>query len=155
MKSIEEREFCNPKFWKKQIKEAGADPRRAIQSVGNWDETEKGHQKFLDKFIGGKVLDVGCGYGRVIDFLPDKVTDYTGIDISPDFIKRAKEKYPKHKFVLGDIRETKFKDKEFDWALVIGVRGNLYWEKMLKEIKRISKKILTMQLSKPDDYEIL
>jgi SAM-dependent methyltransferase len=49
----------------------------------------------LDRFIqlreGERVLDIGCGPGYVLDFMPS--VDYVGFDIEPSYIAYAKKHY--------------------------------------------------------------
>jgi SAM-dependent methyltransferase len=40
---------------------------------------------------GQRVLDIGCGTGDILEYLPD--VDYTGYDISQDYIDRAKRRF--------------------------------------------------------------
>ena len=149
-----EHPFCTPEFWRKRIKESKT-LRDAIQGVSDWDATLKGHKVILDKFIKGRVFDAGCGYGRIIEYLPDTVTDYVGMDITPEFIEEAKRRYPEHRFKLGDIRRTTFYNKEFDWAIAIGMANdNRPWHEMEKELIRVAKNVLLLWLSKPDKYFI-
>lgn len=54
--------------------------------------------------LGEKVLDVGCGTGILLDYLP--VHDYLGIDISPGMIAFAKEKYPDRLFIVKEMEEA-------------------------------------------------
>jgi trans-aconitate methyltransferase len=57
---------------------------------------------------GKNILDVGCGLGDFYKFFIAKniQVDYTGIDIVPDFINRAKEKFPGTKFRVENILST-------------------------------------------------
>lgn len=50
-----------------------------------------------------RVVDLGCGTGLLLDLVPLASTSYTGIDISPAMLDRAREKHPGHRFVVGDI----------------------------------------------------
>jgi len=62
------------------------------------------------------LLDVGCGYGSLVQLLPKCI--YKGIDIVPDFVSRAREQYPLNHFELTDI------DSEpgcYDWCVLLGV----------------------------------
>src|SRR3990167_3252247 len=46
-----------------------------------------------DFYPQGKILDVGCGFGTLVDFLnPAQVKNYLGIDVSEEVIKKAKFK---------------------------------------------------------------
>jgi len=66
-----------------------------------------------------KILDFGCGLGDLYDFLQSNkiITDYHGIDITPEFIEEAKKKYPNGKFLLGDIFDVK---EKYDYVFASG-----------------------------------
>lgn len=48
-------------------------------------------RKFVKPFPGMKVLDIGCGPGDILTYLPD--VDYRGFDISEEYISQAREKF--------------------------------------------------------------
>lgn len=50
---------------------------------------------------GKRVLDLGCGGGTMASLLADRT--YTGIDISPEMIRLAREKAPHTTFMQGSI----------------------------------------------------
>lgn len=81
---------------------------------------------FADKYIryegGQKILDIGCGPADMLEFLP-RNTEYTGIDSSPDYIAKAKIRYPGVKLICGDITNPLFylEDCSFDTVFLIGV----------------------------------
>ncbi|NMB57065.1 class I SAM-dependent methyltransferase, partial [Candidatus Beckwithbacteria bacterium] len=52
---------------------------------------------------GMKVLDVGCGSGRLLAELRGKQIDYLGLDFSQELLKQAKNQYKSRKFLLRDI----------------------------------------------------
>lgn len=75
-------------------------------------DTEKGYNLISEKFAqtrnhlwkdlefigsyckkGDKVLDFGCGNGRLLDFLGKKDIDYTGVDISAKLLKEAQHQF--------------------------------------------------------------
>lgn len=73
---------------------------------------------------GMTVLDVGCAQGGFAAVLGEHLEtfSYTGVDINPDMVLRAREKYPDHTFhrvpegdlsVLGAAR--------FDLVLILGI----------------------------------
>lgn len=49
----------------------------------------------LDKYVkeGDKVLDIGCGNGRLYRFLATKNINYTGLDVSSKLIRIARETF--------------------------------------------------------------
>jgi 2-polyprenyl-3-methyl-5-hydroxy-6-metoxy-1,4-benzoquinol methylase len=61
---------------------------------------------------GSRVLDVGCGNGRLLTELSSKKIDYLGIDISKGLIELAKQRFPSRRFLIRDITE------EESWARI-------------------------------------
>lgn len=76
----------------------------------------------IDKFLallpkGAKVLDIGCGPGTFTKYLVEKGFDAEGIDLSSEMLRIAKEKVPKAKFTLMDMRELAYSNEDFDGLL--------------------------------------
>ena len=67
---------------------------------------------------GAKILDAGCGSGRFCKLMKDKGFLTTGIDLSSELIRLAKESYPELEFIEGDLRSLPFENQSFDgvWA---------------------------------------
>ena len=67
---------------------------------------------------GIDVLDVACGTGVLFsDYLKRGVASLTAIDLSPEMIRIARQKYPQVRVLCGDAEQTAF-DRCFD-AVVI------------------------------------
>jgi SAM-dependent methyltransferase len=49
-------------------------------------------QEFLRPFDGARILDIGCGTGSLLDYLPAKV-DYVGYDLNRAYIESARARY--------------------------------------------------------------
>lgn len=83
-----------------------------------------------------KVLDIGCGNGRLYQALRDKQIDYLGIDFSKKLIKIAREKYPKTRFRVGEISKNKtWNDlKNFDICFCIAVLHHIPGDKLRLQI---------------------
>ena len=63
------------------------------------------------------LLDCGCGTGPMIELLHGKYPDkhYTGLDLTPDMIRKAQEKeLPNTRFVVGDCENLPFEPETFD-----------------------------------------
>ncbi len=93
---------------------------------------------------GDKVLDLGCGNGRLLELFQDRPIDYVGCDNSELLLKIAQQKYPGNKFVLTDGINLPFVDNEFDKIFCIAVLhhipGDELRRKFLKEARRVLKK---------------
>lgn len=71
---------------------------------------------YLDKVLtylpkGAKVLDLGCGTGRLTNYIYKKGFDVKGLDLSNNMLQIAKSNYPKIKFIKKDIRKLNYKKK--------------------------------------------
>ncbi len=89
---------------------------------------------------GDKILDAGCGNGRIIDTFRGKDIDYIGFDSNNKLIKLAKENFPDRKFkVLDILNSNKLNENGFDYIFSIAVLhhipGNNLRIKVLKDLK--------------------
>jgi cyclopropane fatty-acyl-phospholipid synthase-like methyltransferase len=75
---------------------------------------------------GNKVLDIGCGPGDILPFLPG--VDYMGLDISSEYIEAAKKRFGSAgRFYCVDVGMTDLKGEQgrFDLVLATGVLHHL------------------------------
>lgn len=73
---------------------------------------------------GLSVLDVGCAQGGFAGVLAEHLDDfsYTGIDINPEMIERARSRHPGHDFhVAPDGDWSMLAGRRFDLVLVLGI----------------------------------
>ena len=97
---------------------------------------------FIDYIqAGDKVLDVGCGNGRLLDLLKEAKVDYLGVDFSENLIEAARGKYPEAKFQVLDLFELEKLNERFDAVLCISVLNHFPYEDQAKIIKNISSVI--------------
>lgn len=91
-----------------------------------------------------KILDLGCGNGRLVDLFKEIDVLYTGADTSKELLKIAQSKYPKRGFVLTDPLKLPFDSNSFDLVFNLAVLHHLpsieTRLKYLKEIRRVLKK---------------
>ena len=92
-----------------------------------------------------KVLDIGCGTGRVTKLISKKTKKVIGIDFSNEMIQIAKKTLKNAKnieYKKVDIsKKLPFKDNSFDKVTAILVLNHIKYNKRLfKEIYRILKK---------------
>lgn len=105
-----------------------------------WEEL-----KFLKEYVISreKILDLGCGNGRLYELFEEMSVDYYGVDISEKLIEIAKSRHPKDKFQVADALSLPFPDNFFDKIFSIAVLHHIPSEKLkiqfLKEAKRVLK----------------
>jgi 2-polyprenyl-6-hydroxyphenyl methylase/3-demethylubiquinone-9 3-methyltransferase len=92
------------------------------------------------------VLNVGCGYGRILNLLKTNCVKIIGIDISEDCVKKCKKKFKNSRNTSVskiDISNTNFESNYFDKIILdFNFLGNIsksQREKSLEEIRRILK----------------
>ena len=110
------------------------------QSIFDYKKEFQFYNKLLKKYKCKKILEIGCGSGNLAPFFLKVGYDYIGLDLFKEMIKIAKEVEPKAKFVQGDMRNLKLKDK-FDAILITG-RSFTYMttnEDVMSALKSINK----------------
>ncbi len=55
--------------------------------------------------LGGRVLELGCGGGRLTGYLAELASDTEGVDVSEEMLSYARGRYPKATFRRGDVRD--------------------------------------------------
>lgn len=136
----------------KQLEKQGVDlndvGRKDIAGVDEFHVRGATVSKELAKTIdlkGLSILDVGCGLGGPCRMLADEYgCAATGIDLSAEFVRTAKELSKlvkldhKTRFFQGDATELPFKDNAFDAVWTQHVQMNVPdKEKLYSEIHRV------------------
>jgi len=106
-----------------------------------WRELE-----FLKDYIAlnDKVLDVGCGNGRLLDLFEGTSIEYTGVDSSKELIAIAKrERGASATFVHADALSLPFKGNSFDAVFSIAMLHHIPSKenrvKCITEVYRVLK----------------
>ena len=110
----------------------------------NWPEIEE-----LIKYVrkGDKILDLGCGNGRLYKILKNKKIEYTGVDISKKLIEIAKKELSDQestqpKFFVGDALNLLLKNHEFDIIFAIALLHHIPTQRLQLKVLRNCFKIL-------------
>ncbi|TQN40758.1 methyltransferase family protein [Blastococcus colisei] len=66
-----------------------------------------GEARLVDAMLtrGARVLDAGCGTGRVSGFLVDAGHEIVGVDGDPALIAEAQQQHPGGRWLVGDLAE--------------------------------------------------
>lgn len=93
-----------------------------------WENQEAQELRFkvLERVIfpHASILDVGCGLGNLYDYLRNRGYNfgYTGVDILPEMIFRAKEKNPQQEFLCTNIfTDDLLASRKFDIVYASGI----------------------------------
>lgn len=158
----------DPNFWKERW-EANKDgePHRAVFhcSIGQFQAIEETHRRILAELVqpNDKILDAGCGYGRLLTLLPENWHgEYLGVDISYDLLEEAVRRHPTRTFLHVSLKNMQdVSNKYFDWAVLISIRqmiigqvGEEDWRDINRELVRTCKRILYLEYDVNDKGEI-
>jgi len=91
----------------------------------------------LKNLKGKKILDLGCGTGRLIPILSGEII---GADVSEKMLAIAKKRFPKIKFLKEDALNLSFEDESFDAVvcafLIVHIKDPA---KLFEEVYRVIK----------------
>ncbi len=65
-------------------------------------------QRILDRYgaaLNGRVLELGCGAGRITRHLVARAEAVTGVDISASMVAQCRRLFPAARFLEGDLRD--------------------------------------------------
>ncbi len=93
--------------------------------ASSWDERQRRNEDVINLILdksevreGCTVLDVACGTGVLIgDYFNRKAASVTGIDISSEMIRLAKDKFPGVNFICDDAQFCDFAES-FDVIMI-------------------------------------
>lgn len=81
-----------------------------------------GEARLIDAIVppGSRVLDGGCGPGRIGAELHERGHTVVGVDVDPVLIAAAAEDHPGPRWVVGDLSRLDLDEEPFDVAVVAG-----------------------------------
>ncbi len=129
--------------------------------LSKWDESNLGFRAILQErqkaitnllrihgFVpleGRRVLDVGCGWGKVLATLLDlgaSPENLYGVDLRPECIAGAKERYPALNFQCANAERLEFADSSFELVLLFTVFSSILDEQMARNVAREAFRVL-------------
>lgn len=92
-------------------------------------------QKYLRPAPGARILDIGCGPGPLVPYLPDHV-DYYGVDYDQAYIDFAQRRYGhRGTFICGSVDGTDLQLGSFDLVVGTGILHHLDDDNALTMLK--------------------
>lgn len=114
---------------------AALDPRRLLAVPELYALAQRGlgavraRKLFVSRFVraaqGQRILDIGCGTGDILDQLPS--VDYTGFDLSDDYVRAARARYgDRATFRQADVLDVDLSgEPPFDIVIAMGILHHL------------------------------
>ena len=130
------RRMNNKDYWEKRWDDIPADhPMENNQVYPLKYATE------IIKDDNGKILEAGCGAGRILRYYHNHGADIVGIDFIKVAIEKLKKIDPTLKVEVGDITNLRFDNESFKYILAFGLYHNLEYglEKSIEETYRALK----------------
>jgi SAM-dependent methyltransferase len=92
--------------------------------------------------LAGRVLELGCGSGRLTGYLSELSPSVLGIDISPAMVAHCQLTYPRATFGVGDLRDLSgLESGGYDVVVagfnVLDVLGDRARREVLSDIRRL------------------
>lgn len=110
---------------------------------------------------GGRILDAGCGTGRLDRYFHSRGFDVVGIDSSPEMLRIALEENPELTYRVMDIKDLEFEDESFDGVWTSGVLLHLPKKALhgtFQEFGRILRKdgalFISTRTAKTDNHKV-
>jgi SAM-dependent methyltransferase len=91
-----------------------ADRQKRLRSA--WGSIDRQHNELIAaRLPGGRVLEVGCGYGSLVSYLSARGFEAEGIDSDPASIQAARQMFPDARVHIEDAEGLgRYEDASFD-----------------------------------------
>lgn len=108
------------------------------------------------QWIGGDLLEVGCGEGRGIEWVQSSIRSYSAIDKIRQAVEVLQKKYPVDRFISANLPPLPFEDASFDSVITFQVIEHIHNDRLfLKEIYRVLRPGGVLLLTTPNRLQSL
>ena len=120
---------------------------------------DQDYNRYLaERLVGVSVLDIGCGYGSLVDFLGSRGKKAVGVDPDSECITTARRLFPGRDYLLGRF-EGQFPDHSFDHVVMKDALHHVLEEgdldATLAHIRRVLRPAGTLVVFDPNIHFIL
>lgn len=128
----------NNDYWDKRWLESGVDKTR----FENLDIYPIKHTQMIINNQEQKILEAGCGAGRVFFHYKNLGYKISGLEYSHVAVDNIKQEDPDADIIEGSVCAMPYKDSEFDILLALGLYHNFENEQMLEDSVKESARVL-------------
>ena len=107
-------------YWERRWSSVPAD-----QPMENLDAYPLKYAELTIQSQDGKILEAGCGVGRILRYYKNMGYKIVGIDFIKNAIEKLKEIDSELDVEVGDITNLKFENQSFRYVLAFGLYHNL------------------------------
>ena len=125
-------------YWENRWKDVPID-----MPMANKDAYPLKYSELIIKSKKGRILEAGCGAGRILRFYHESGYDIVGIDFINEAVENLKQFDETLNVQAGDITNLNFDDNYFKYILAFGLYHNL--ENELDEAVRETHRVLEKQ----------
>jgi SAM-dependent methyltransferase len=97
----------------------------ADDSMRNPDVYPLKYAELVAKLGRGRILEAGCGAGRILRFFHEGGWDIVGMDFAENAVAKLREADPSLQVEVGDITALDYPDESFDYVMAFGLFHNL------------------------------
>jgi SAM-dependent methyltransferase len=134
------RNKTNQDYWDQRWLNSGVDRVK----FENMDIYPIKYTQMVIKDKSSKILEAGCGAGRVFFHYKKLGFSISGLEYSPIAVKNIKKEDKNADVIEASVCDMPYKDGEFDTLLALGLYHNFEDEKMLETAVKESARVLTL-----------
>jgi len=133
------------RYWQERVEEAGADASSEVQQGDARTEGDWVYERVFSAhpLLPGRVLDVGCAWGRMFPIYREHDLLVSGVDISDAMIAAARERHDGAPGIealeVATAESLPFDDARFDNLVCVAVFDATYQHLALAEFLRVLK----------------
>jgi len=124
------RRSASKQYWSKRWADIPAD-----SPMENFNAYPLKYANLTIRSKEGKILEAGCGAGRVLRFYKNRGYDILGIDYIDTAVEKLKKIDPELNVEVGDISALKYRDRCFRYILAFGLYHNFTNESLRKAVR--------------------
>ena len=128
-------------------------PAMAARLDGFYGRVDERLNARIARWVEGSVLDVGCGFGQLTDYLRRQGHEAVGVDLLAPCVEAGRARFPQADLRVATTETLEFPDKSFDTVVLKDTIHHVYEEDdvdaFLADVRRVARKRLVIQDPNP------